>query len=129
MVNLQFWRLPYREDKFFSLIFFLVFLGPLAFWVFAHEGFETPKLVVFFIFTAAAALSFLKAQASGKLKFKFNKPLFILLGLFLLFSLLATIFSADRIYSIFGFYYRFTNGLIFYWTWVLFLLMLVFEKF
>ncbi len=127
MVNLQFWRLPYREDKFFSLIFFLVFLGPLAFWVFAHEGFETPKLVVFFIFTAAAALSFLKAQASGKLKFKFNKPLFILLGLFLLFSLLATIFSADRIYSIFGFYYRFTNGLIFYWTWVLFLLMLLFS--
>jgi hypothetical protein len=68
MVNLQFWRLPYREDKFFSLIFFLVFLGPLAFWVFAHEGFETPKLVVFFIFTAAAALSFFKSSSQREVK-------------------------------------------------------------
>lgn len=110
---MAFLRLPYREDKVFSLIFFLFFLTPLAFSVFLHENFETVKAALFILLIGLAVILFLRQHSKSRLEFQASGPLVYLLSFFVVLVLLSTLSSVDRLYSFFGFYYRFTGGFLF----------------
>lgn len=125
MFNLEKLRLPYREDKVFSLLAFTVFLIPVAFFLLTNENYETAKFSLFLILTGCGLWTFLKRQTLGSLALKINGGFFILLGALLAFAVLSTIFSSDILYSIFGFYYRFTDSLVFYFCLALFIFLLV----
>jgi O-antigen ligase len=125
MFNLQNLRLPYREDSTFSCLSFLVFIVPLAFFLLTNEGYETAKFSFLLILTGCALACFLARQPKCLLVWKSNKPFFYLLAAFFVWAVLATVFSANILYSIFGFYYRFTDGLVFYLALVIFLILLV----
>lgn len=125
MFNLEKLRLPYREDSAFSLLAFAVFLIPLAFFLLTNENYETAKFSVFLVLTGCALWAFLKRQNKGRLVLAYNRPLFILLGLFLAWAVVSTVFSVDILYSLFGFYYRFTDSLLFYLVLSTFLILLV----
>ncbi|MBI5529875.1 MAG: O-antigen ligase family protein [Candidatus Doudnabacteria bacterium] len=118
-------RLPYREDIVVGLIGFIVFIVPLAFSIFSHENFETIKLVLFWLLLGAASFVYLNRLRQAKAQIGYNKIVYLLLGLFILLAILSTLGSIDKLFSIFGFYYRFTSGLIFYLSWALFLFLLL----
>ncbi len=124
MVNLNKLRLPYREDTVFSLLAFEVFLIPLAFSLFSYENFETVKVSLFFILTGAAGLVFFLKYNGHKFNINYNKPLSYLLAAFVIFASLSALFAQDHLLAFFGQYYRFTNGWIFFISWVLFLFLL-----
>lgn len=113
-------RLPFREDNVSSLLFLLTLSVPLAFTIYTRENFETVKyslwLILFGIVIVAFSFKYssLKDQSGQK---AFPRLLGILLGLFIFFALVSTIFSPDWINSVFGFYYRFANSLLFYCLW------------
>src|SRR3989339_146958 len=92
-------------------IYLLVFLAPV-FWVpFFFEAWEFPKqfLLLFLsllIFTLSLVKAFLRRS------FKILWPFDVLVLGFLLIAALASIFSVDRIFSLFGFYGRFSDSLI-----------------
>ena len=89
----------------------LVFLLPI-FWVpFFFEAWEFPKQILLLslsllIFTLSLIKAFL--QRSFKILWPFDA---LVLG-FLLIAVLASIFSVDRIFSLFGFYGRFSDSLL-----------------
>ncbi len=123
-------RLPFREDKVFSLLFLLVLSVPLAFTIYTRENFETVKYALWLMLLGAAI--FLLGLKSGALEGKNNLKTFprlpaVLLLAFIFFISLSTIFSPDRINSIFGFYYRFANSLLFYGIWVATIFLLLFK--
>lgn len=124
MFNLEKLRLPYREDTVFSCLAFAVFIVPLVFFILTNESYETAKFSLFLILTGCALIAFLNRQYKGRLVLAYNWPLFILLGMFLAWAVLSTVFSIDVLYSIFGFYYRFTDGLVFYAAFAIFLILL-----
>jgi O-antigen ligase len=112
-------RLPFREDKLTSVIAFLIFIVPLAFSIFTYENFETIKYTLWMILFGFASLIFVsvtKANSAGsdKWNFKVYKTFFWCLLVFLASALVSTIYSRDILNSFFGFYYRFTNSLLFY---------------
>jgi len=114
----------------FSILAFLVLVVPLAFAFKTQENFELPKFVLWLVLLGWALIAYLfdngvSAPGRTAMSIKGNKPFFIVLGNFLFWAALATVFSVDRMNSAFGFYYRFTSGLLFYGTWALFLLLLV----
>ena len=92
-------------------IYLLVFLAPV-FWVpFFFEAWEFPKqFLLLFLSLLIFTLSLVKAflQRSFKILWPFDV---LVLG-FLLIAALASIFSVDRIFSLFGFYGRFSDSLI-----------------
>jgi len=124
MINLSKFRLPYREDSTFSCLSFLVFIVPLAFFLLTNEGYETAKFSCLLVLTGCASACFLARQPKNKIEWKFNRPFFYLLAAFFVWAALATAFSANVPYSVFGFYYRFTDGLIFYSALIIFLFLL-----
>lgn len=117
-------RLPYRDDAAFSLLAFAVFLVPLAFSLFSYENFESIKFSLFLIFTGASAAVFVFKQNSKNQVRQYHKYLYWLLGLFGVWAVIAAIFSGDRLYAVFGFYYRYTSGLVFYGVLGLFIWLL-----
>jgi len=125
MFNLEKLRLPYREDSTFSCLSFLVFIVPLAFFLLTNENYETAKFSLMLILVGCALVSFLNRQPKGHLLWKFNKAFFYLLAAFFVWALASTIFSGDVLYSVFGFYYRFTDGLVFYSALIVFIVLLV----
>ncbi len=112
-------RLPFREDKLTSVITFLIFIVPLAFSIFTYENFETIKYTLWIILFGFAAIIFVnaaKANSAGsdKWNFKVYKNFLWCPFIFLAWALVSTIYSRDILNSFFGFYYRFTNSLLFY---------------
>ncbi|MEK7161977.1 MAG: hypothetical protein AAB729_04805, partial [Patescibacteria group bacterium] len=123
-------RLPFREDNVFSLLFLLVLSVPLAFTIYTRENFETVKYALWLMLLGAAI--FLLGLKSGALEGKNNLKTFprlpaLLLLAFIFFISLSTIFSPDRINSIFGFYYLFANSLLFYGLWGATIFVLMFK--
>ncbi len=104
---------------------FTVFIVPLAFSVFSNENFETIKFTLFLFFTGCALAVFILGFYGGRKSVIYNSPLFWLLGLFCGLALLSSLHSLDWVYSVFGFYYRFTNGLLFYVAFAVFLVLLI----
>lgn len=124
MGKLSAFRLPFREDKLFSLLAFTVFLVPLAFSVFNHENFETIKLVLFLVCLGFAVILFIK-NSTSPLVLAYHKFLYAFLAVFLGTGLFSAILSIDKVYSFFGFYYRFTGSFLFYFAFALFIFLLI----
>ncbi|HYV33436.1 MAG TPA: O-antigen ligase family protein, partial [Candidatus Limnocylindria bacterium] len=115
-------RLPYREDVVFSLLGFAVFLTPLIFSAYAYESFESVKFSTLLLCVGAALFAFFWKK--GKVVLNYNKYLYGLLVLFGFWAVLSSIFSLDRLYSLIGFYYRYTSGLAFYAVFLVFIFLL-----
>ena len=118
-------RLPYREETAFGLLALCLFLVPLIFSLYSYENFESIKFSLFLILTgASAALFFLKTPAGDK-KFVYQKGLYIFLAIFNILAVVSAVLAQDKVYAFFGFYYRYTSGIVFYLVISLFLLLLV----
>jgi len=90
----------------------LVLLVPLVFTTATFELFEFPKMILVYLLTILIVVAFLvKSVVTGQLKFK-RTPLDLPILLYTLSYFLATIFSMNRYTSIFGYYTRFTGGLL-----------------
>ncbi len=120
-------RVPYREDRLFGILFLLALFVPLAFDFYNFESFEIIKFAVFALLTGAGLLVFFKKyffSGSREIVLRGRKPFFLAIILFLAWGILASFAAADFNYSFFGFYPRFTNGLLFYFIWAILFFLL-----
>ncbi|MCL5666337.1 MAG: O-antigen ligase family protein [Patescibacteria group bacterium] len=120
-------RMPFREDRLFSILVFLALVVPLAFTLGTYENFETVKYALWLVISGAALLALWPKQTAGEQiggQWKVYKPFFLVLAGFWLLALVSAVFSLDPIYSIFGFYHRFTGSVAFYTLWIIFLVLL-----
>lgn len=91
----------------------LVFLLPLFWLPFSFEVYEFNKLYLAFFLVSIALLAWLIKMVFADREFRFlRSPTDIPIILFLLVAITSFIFSVDKQSSIFGFYGRFSNGLI-----------------
>jgi O-antigen ligase len=109
---------PFRDDKLFSLLALALLLVPLAFFRLTYEKFETVKFFIFYVLFGLS-LVFLSRQSG----IRFNKTAGWALGGIILFSLTASLFSPDKISSLFG-RGLYWNGAIFTIVWCLFVAVL-----
>ena len=94
-------------------IYLLVFLIPLFWLPFSFEVFEFNKQYLMFFLTILALFFWLARTVLVDKEIRFKKsPLDIPILVFLFLAILGTIFSVDKFSSIFGFYGRFSDGLI-----------------
>ena len=91
----------------------LVFLVPLFWLPFSFEVFEYSKQYLLFFFCSLAFFAWLAKQViyDKEIKLKHSPLDFFVLG-FLLVAILSAVFSVDKSSSLYGFYARFSNGLI-----------------
>ena len=94
-------------------IYVLVFLLPLFFLPFSFEIFEYNKQYLLFFLISSALFAWVLKQVAYDKEIRLKKsPIdYLVLG-FLFVSLLSAIFSVDKSSSLFGFYGRFSDGLI-----------------
>src|SRR4030042_3789067 len=94
-------------------IYLLVFLLPLFWLPFSFEVFEFNKQYLLFFLVILALFFWLARMIMVDKEIRFKKsPLDIPILVFLFLAVLGTIFSVDKFSSIFGFYGRFSDGLI-----------------
>lgn len=94
-------------------LYSLVFLMPLFWLPFSFEAFEFNKLYLLFFLSAIAFFAWLVKMIVIESEIKFKRtPLDIFIAGFLLLAILSAIFSVDKLSSLFGFYGRFSDGLI-----------------
>jgi len=124
-------RLPFKEDKVFSLLFLLVLSVPLAFTIYTRENFETIKYALWLVLFGAVifviGIPILRKKELNNQQSLARLPKILLIG-FIFFVGLSVWFSPDRINSIFGFYYRFANSLLFYGLWAGTIFVLIFKS-
>jgi len=94
-------------------IYVLVFLVPLFFLPFSFESFEFNKQYLLFFLVSLAFFAWLAKMAliDKELRFK-RTPLDLFILGFLVIGILSAVFSVDKTSSLYGFYGRFSNGLI-----------------
>jgi tetratricopeptide (TPR) repeat protein len=105
-------------DKFLSRlvkysIYFLVFLVPLFFLPLSYEAFEYNKQYLLFFLVSLGFFAWLTKMLiyDKEIRFRWHRfDIFVLAFLFI--AILTVVFSVDKDSSIFGFYGRFSNGLI-----------------
>jgi len=91
----------------------LVFLVPLWFLPFSFEKLEFNKQYLLFFLTSIAFFTWLAKQILYEKELRFRRtPLDLPVLIFLGIAILSAIFSVDRYSSLFGFYGRFSDGLI-----------------
>jgi len=94
-------------------IYLLVFLLPLFWLPFTFEAFEFNKQYLLFFLVSLAFFAWIAKMALVDKEIKFKRtPLDIPVLAFLFLAVISTIFSVDRISSLFGFFGRFSDGLI-----------------
>ena len=94
-------------------IYLLVFLLPLFLLPFSFEAYEFNKQYLLFFLVSLAFFSWIAKMVLVDKEIRFKKtPLDILVVAFIFIAILSAIFSVDKGSSIFGFYGRFSNGLI-----------------
>jgi len=94
-------------------IYLLVFLIPLFWLPFSFEAFEFNKQYLLFFLVSLAFFAWLAEMILVDKELRFKKtPLDIFVAAFIFIAILSAIFSVDRGSSIFGFYGRFSDGLI-----------------
>ncbi len=94
-------------------IYTLVFLLPLFFLPFSFEAFEFNKQYLLFFLTSLAFFVWLAKMILIDKEIRFRRsPLDIFVLAFLFMAILSAVFSVDRSSSLFGFYGRFSGGLI-----------------
>jgi putative inorganic carbon (hco3(-)) transporter len=89
----------------------LFFFTPLLLWPRLSEVFEFPKMLFVYGTTTLITATWLLKQVKQKRFILKRTPLDIPILLFLLFQILATVFSIDPYTSIWGYYSRFHGGL------------------
>jgi len=95
------------------LCYFIVFLLPLFWLPFSFEVIEFNKLYFLFFFSWLGVILWFLKQIVKERAFIFRYNLFdILLVLFLVLAVLSSVFSKDKINSIFGTYGRFSDGIL-----------------
>ncbi len=127
MVNVSKFRLPYRQDQLFGLLFLIALLIPLAFDYFNYENYEIIKFGLLMLLTGCACLKFVKKFTKPDLNsfsLRANRTFFLALVLFLVWALIASLLAGDKNYAFFGFYPRFTSGFLFYLVWSVLLFLL-----
>jgi len=96
----------------FSL-YSLIFLLPLFWLPFSFEAYEFNKQYLLFFLVSIAFSAWLAKMVFVEKEIRFRRtPLDIPVLLFLLTAIISAIFSVDKNSSLFGFYGRFSNGLI-----------------
>ncbi|MEK9135012.1 MAG: tetratricopeptide repeat protein [Patescibacteria group bacterium] len=91
----------------------LVFLVPLFFLPFSFEAFEFNKQYLLFFLVLIAFFAWLGKMVLVDQEVRFKKtPLDLFVLSFLFLAILSTVFSVNRGSSIFGFYGRFSDGLL-----------------
>jgi len=94
-------------------IYSLVFLVPLFVLPFSFEVYEFSKQYLIFFLVSIGFIAWLAKMIFADKEIRFRKtPLNILVFVFLLISIISAFFSVDKNFSLFGFYGRFSNGLI-----------------
>lgn len=94
-------------------IYSLVFLMPLFLLPFSFEVYEFSKQYLIFFLVSIGFIAWLSKMIFIDKEIRFRKtPLNILVFVFLLISIISAFFSIDKNSSLFGFYARFSNGLI-----------------
>lgn len=94
-------------------IYLLVFLVPLFWLPFSFEAYEFNKQYLIFFLVSIAFLAWLAKMIFVEKEIRFRKsPLDILILLFLAIAIFSAVFSIDKNSSLFGFYGRFSDGLI-----------------
>lgn len=114
-------RLPFREDKVFSVLVLLTLVVPLVFYWQLYEKFETIKLSFWLVLLGWALITLMVRKVFGKIR----PAAVICLGLFLVLGFAASVFSFNHLNSFFGLYPRFTSGFLFYALWALTLLLML----
>jgi tetratricopeptide (TPR) repeat protein len=100
-------------NKIISLIIgLLVFLTPIFFLSFTNEAYEFNKVYLIFYLSGIAFIFWLLKMILQKEVKIIRAPLDLLVIVFLAAMVLSTLFSADKISSLLGFYGRFSNSLI-----------------
>ena len=117
-------RLPFRDDIFFSLLAVLALLIPLVFFTFTYEKYEIIKLTVWYVCLGAAIVSLFFGRVGadwegGKKMVRVHKPLFWLLVFMLVWAFAGALRGGDMLSSIFGFVPRYTNSLLVLGLWAL----------
>lgn len=94
-------------------VYSLIFLLPLFFLPFSFEAFEFNKQYLLFFLVLLALLAWLAKMVISDKEIRFRKtPLDLPVLAFLGIAIFSAIFSVDKISSIFGFYGKFSDGLI-----------------
>ena len=94
-------------------IYLLVFLLPLFFLPFSFEAFEFNKQYLLFFLVSIGFFSWIAKMVLVDKEIRFKRsPLDIFILAFLFTAILSAIFSVDKSSSLFGFYGRFSDGLI-----------------
>jgi len=94
-------------------IYLAVFLIPLWFLPFSFEVFEFNKQFLLALLVSIAFFCWIAKMVLVDKELKFKKtPLDLFVAVFIFVAILSAIFSADKGSSIFGFYGRFSDGLI-----------------
>ena len=94
-------------------IYLLVFFLPIFFLPFSFEAFEFNKQYLLFFLVSLAFLAWLTKMVLVDKEIKFKRsPLDLFVLAFLFVAVLSAIFSVDKGSSLFGFYARFSDGLI-----------------
>ena len=94
-------------------IYLLVFLMPLFFLPFSFEVFEFNKQYLLFFLTSLAFFAWLAKMVFNDKEIKFKRtPLDLPIIIFLLVAIVGAIFSVDKTSSLFGFYGKFSDGII-----------------
>lgn len=112
-----------REDKVFGMLALCLFFVPLIFSLFTFENFEAIKFSSFSVILGIAVLVLIFGRR-GELKQTPPWPLTVISAALILWALVNALFSQDRFNSVFGFYYRFGNGLVFLAEFLAFVLLL-----
>lgn len=118
-------RLPYRDDTAFGFLAICLFLAPLIFSLYYYENFEAIKFSISLLCIGASALAFLFSQKSSIISLKRYKYFYWALLAFGVWAVIAAFFAQDHLYAIFGFYYRYTSGLVFYAAFLAFIFLLL----
>jgi hypothetical protein len=118
----QRFRFPFLSDTLFSFLCFVIFVLPLATSPFMYENYETPKYAIFLLGAGVALSIFLFTK---RYQLRFQKAFFVLLGLFLLWSVLTLFNSQDIINTVFSYDGRLTNSILFHLAWVIYLVLLL----
>lgn len=113
MVNFNKLRLPYREDTAFGLLAFAVFVVPLAFSQLTYENFESVKFGLLLLCVGASLALFFFRFKQGRISLAYEKVAGWLLTGFFLTAIISSLLASDKLYAMVGFYYRYTNGLVF----------------
>ena len=116
MNRLQFFRLPYAEDKVFGFLLLIYIVCSLTIISVFSEPIDSPR---FFIWSALLGLAFLfwiKQQGS---KLYLSKIASTTIAAIIVWAVIATIFSLDWVNSLIGVNIRMTSSLWFFVVWSL----------